>query len=278
LLSVAGGMLIAATTAIVMYLRTSRETKNTLRRQAMELARSNADLQQFAYAAAHDLQEPLRAITIHTQMLQARHPDKLDGEAQTAIDHAVEAAKVIRAKIADIQVYLRLAERIGPLAPVDTDLILAGVLQGLKLEIAERNASVTSTPLPKVMADGAQLTQVFGHLIGNALKYQPPDQPPEVTISAEERNGEWVFSVTDNGLGIAPDYHDRIFGVFRRLHTQEQYPGTGMGLAICKKIVECHGGHMGVRSEAGKGSTFFFSLPIRRHGDGEPPRPSGVFD
>ena len=268
LLSVAGGMLIAATTAIVMYLRTSRETKNTLRRQAMELARSNADLQQFAYATAHDLQEPLRAITIYMQMLHSRHLDKLDEEARSAIGHAVDAAKIIRAKIADIQVYLRLAERIGPFAPVNTDHILAGVLEGLKIEIAERNASVRTAPLPDVLADGAQLAQVFGHLIGNALKYQTPDLPPEVTISAEERDGECLFSVTDNGIGIAADYHERIFGVFKRLHTQQQYPGTGMGLAICKKIVECHGGRMGVRSEMGKGSTFFFSLPVRMRSGG----------
>jgi PAS domain S-box-containing protein len=226
-----------------------------------ELRRSTRDLQQFAHAAAHDLQEPLRAVVTYTQLLHHRHADKLDDEAREAIGFAVTAAKTARTKIADIQAYMRLAEGDDRRAPVDADAVLAGVLEGLKFEIAEKNASVTLSPLPAVMGDGAQLALVFRHLVENGLKFHDPAQVPVVTVSAEEKDGECVFSVTDNGLGIAPEYHDRIFGVFKRLHSQEEYPGTGMGLAICKKIVERHGGRIWVESQSGKGSTFRFTLP-----------------
>ena len=231
------------------------------KRAEEELQRSTRDLQQFAHAAAHDLQEPLRAVVTYTQLLRHRHAGKLDDEAREAIEFAVTAAKVARTKIADIQAYMRLAEGDDRRAPVDADAVLTGVLEGLKFEIAEKNASVTLSPLPAVMGDGAQLALVFRHLVENGLKFHDPAQAPVITVSAEERNGEWVFSVTDNGIGIAPEYHDRIFGVFKRLHSQEEYPGTGMGLAICKKIIERHGGRIWVESEPGKGSAFRFTLP-----------------
>lgn len=254
--------------AIALVFRSSRKrtierllAADALARKSEELERANAELQQFAFAASHDLQEPLRAVVSQTQFLQHRYEDKLDEEANQIIGHAVAGAKMMRARIADILAYLRVTERTGPLAPVDTHAVVTDAVDGLNDEIVETNAAVMPASLPEVVGDQEQLGRVFRHLIGNALKYRHPDRPPEVRVSAEKRNREWVFSVRDNGIGIEPQYREHIFGVFRRLHTQEEYPGTGMGLAICRKIVERHAGRIWVESTPGEGSTFFFTLP-----------------
>ena len=226
-----------------------------------ELERSHAELQEFAYAASHDLQEPLRSVVTHTQALQKRYEAELDAAANRSIGFAVDAAKMMRSRVSDIQDYLRLVEKMASFAEVDTEALVTNVVEELRSEIIEKNAAVHLGTLPSVSADGEHLSRVFHHLITNALRFHVPDHHPDVTISAEARDGEWVFSVTDNGIGIEAQYLERIFGVFKRLHTQEAYPGTGMGLAICKKIIERHGGRIWVESEPGKGSTFFFTLP-----------------
>ncbi|MBF0186180.1 MAG: DUF3365 domain-containing protein [Magnetococcales bacterium] len=226
-----------------------------------ELKRANEELQQLAFAAAHDLQEPLRAVVIHTQMIQKRCGENMDEEAKRSIGFAVAAAKAMREKIANLQLFLWATEKTPQFKAIDTNALVKGLLEELRGDISETNASVNSATLPRVIADADQLAQLFRHLIGNAFNYHLPGGSPVVNISAEKDNDGWVFSVADNGIGIAAEYHSKIFEMFKRLHTQEEYPGTGMGLAICKKIVEHYGGRIWVESELGKGSRFYFTLP-----------------
>jgi PAS domain S-box-containing protein len=232
------------------------------RRVEEELARSNKELEQLAYVASHDLQEPLRMVTSYVQLLARRYRGKLDGDADEFIGFAVNGAARMQQLINDLLTYSRVGTRGREFEPTDCEIILGQVLKNLQVAIEEKQAIITHDPLPVIMADNVQLGQLFQNLIGNAIKFQGTE-PPRIHVSASLIGNAWVFSVCDNGIGIAPEYAERIFVIFQRLHTQEKYPGTGIGLALCKKIVERHGGHIWVESEPGKGATFYFTVPMK---------------
>jgi light-regulated signal transduction histidine kinase (bacteriophytochrome) len=236
-------------------------SQKTLEASVAELARSNADLQQFAYVASHDLQEPLRMVASYTQLLARRYKSKLDSDADEFIGYAVDGANRMQRLINDLLAYSRVTAQGKVLEWVDCNGLLEEMLSNLRIALEESRAVVTHDPLPTVMADGRQLGQLFQNLIGNAIKFRG-EEPPIVHVSAERRMDEWLFSVRDNGLGVDPQYAERIFVIFQRLHNREEYPGTGIGLAICKKIVERHGGRIWVESQVDQGATFHFTLPI----------------
>jgi len=236
------------------------------KRAEEELKRSNAELEQFAYVASHDLQEPLRAVAGMVQLLQQRYQGQLDERANLYIAHAVEGATRMQTLINDLMAFSRVDPRGRPFAPVNVAAALRPALANLAVAVRESRATITHDELPTVLADSGQLTQLFQNLIGNALKFRG-DQPPAIHVGAERLADAWRFSVRDNGIGIEPQYAERIFVVFQRLHTRRAYPGTGIGLAICKKIVERHGGRIWVESEPGRGATFLFTIPHRRDAD-----------
>ncbi|MBE0517378.1 MAG: GHKL domain-containing protein [Methanophagales archaeon] len=241
-----------------------RRTKE-LAKTIAELERSNAELEQFAYVASHDLQEPLRMVASYTQLLARRYKGKLDADADEFIGYAVDGANHMQMLINDLLTYSRVSTRGKPFEPAECETILDQTLLDLRMAIEEGDAVITHDPLPIVMADALQLTQLFQNLIGNAIKFHG-EEPPSVHVSVEQKGNEWVFSVRDNGIGIDPKYADRIFKIFQRLHNRREYPGTGIGLAICKKIVERHGGHIWVESQPGKGAAFYFTIPVRESG------------
>jgi light-regulated signal transduction histidine kinase (bacteriophytochrome) len=226
-----------------------------------ELNRSNVELGQFAYIASHDLQEPLRMVSSYTQLLSRRYAGKLDADADEFIAFAVDGATRMQRLIQDLLMYSRVGTKGEPLLGISSEEAFRRALINLRGTIEESGAVVTHDPLPAVLADDMQLTQLFQNLIGNAIKYQNPGVP-RIHVSAERNGGQkWMFSVRDNGLGIEPKYFERIFGMFQRLHRREEFEGTGIGLAICKKIVERHGSTISVESKPGHGSTFSFALP-----------------
>jgi signal transduction histidine kinase len=229
------------------------------RRIEAELKRSNAELEQFAYVASHDLQEPLRMVASYVQLLARRYRGKLDGDAEEFIQFAVDGATRMQALINDLLGYSRVGSKGKPLVPSDLDSVLDDALSNLSIRLRETNAEVVRDPLPEVLADSGQLTQLFQNLIGNALKFVA-DGHPHVRVAATSDDGLVRISVSDNGIGIDPRFEKRIFEVFQRLHTREEYPGTGIGLAVCRKIVERHGGRIWVESEPGRGATFHFTL------------------
>ena len=224
-----------------------------------ELRRSNAELEQFAYVASHDLQEPLRMVSSFTQLLRRRYGGQLDETADEFIGYAVDGANRMQRLINALLEYSRLGTRGSGHVPVETGRILEAALANLRNAIEESGAEVVSESLPTVLGDEVQLMQLFQNLVANAIKFRG-EEPPRVSVSAGRRGAEWVFSVKDNGIGIGPEYRDRIFVIFQRLHGREEYTGTGIGLALCKKIVERHGGKIWLESEPGKGSTFYFTL------------------
>jgi len=238
-----------------------KETEAALTRRTQELARSNDELQRFAYVASHDLQEPLRMVTSYLQLLERRYKDKLDGDALEFINYAVDGAIRMKTLISDLLAYSRVGTRGMEFSLTNCEEILVNVLNNLKISIEETQGTVTHDPLPEVMADGGQLESLFQNLIGNALKFHG-SEPPNIHVSATKRATDWTFSVRDNGIGIEPRYFERIFIIFQRLHNLEDFPGTGIGLAISKRIVERHGGRIWIESQPGKGSTFFFTLPV----------------
>ncbi len=242
--------------------REEREAaQEELAKRVEELARSNRDLEQFAYVASHDLQEPLRMVAAYTQLLGERYKGKLDEQADKYIHYAVDGAQRMQTLIQDLLAFSR-AGRQGDMKRTECDAVLSEALTNLEALILESKAVVHRDPLPAVNAIASQLRQVFQNLIGNAIKFRG-QAAPVVHIGAEPDGEAWRFSVKDNGIGMAPDDIQNIFVVFRRLHTREEYPGNGIGLAICKKIIERHGGKIWVESEPGQGTTFLFTLPAQ---------------
>jgi len=227
-----------------------------------ELARSNADLEQFAYAASHDLVEPLRSVSGSVQLLQKRYAGQLDAQADTFMAHAVGGAQRMQSLVADLLAFARL--NTGPrqlgVTPMETALQL--VCANLEAAIAEGCARITHDPLPSVQAQAGQMAQLLQNLLANAIKFRG-EAAATVHVGVRQQGAEWVFSVADQGIGIAPQYFERIFALFKRLHTQDEYAGTGVGLALCKKIVERHGGRIWVESALGQGATFYFTLPVK---------------
>jgi PAS domain S-box-containing protein len=238
-----------------------KRSEEALAQQAQELERSNGDLKQFAYAVSHDLREPIRIVTIYSQMFEKKYKGVLDKQADGFIHNTVEAAQRLEVLLEDLLVYTRTAEgRHIVDTPVDANGCLSKTLDLLEATIAATGAIVTSDPLPTLRVDEVHLQQLLQNLIGNSLKYRS-EAPPRIQISAQKGQGMWRLGVTDNGIGIDGQYHKQVFGLFKRLHGSGKYTGSGIGLAICHKIVERYGGRMWVESEAGKGATFLFTLP-----------------
>ena len=238
-------------------------TEETLRERSFELSRSNADLEQFAYVASHDLQEPLRMVSSYVQLLERRYQGQLDDKADKYIKYAVEGSRRMQALIGGLLEYSRAGQ--GELVPETFDLDAAVDLALLNVRAAteEAHASVVRAALPTVRGDRAQVVQVLQNLLANSLKFRRPDVPVEVRIAARPHGAQMVaVCVSDNGVGIEPQYHERIFMIFQRLHTQAEYPGTGIGLSICKKVVERHGGKIWVEANDAGGTTFCFTLPL----------------
>jgi PAS domain S-box-containing protein len=230
------------------------------KRAEEELRRSNEELERFAYVASHDLQEPLRTVASYVQLLARRYGDRLDTDATEFIGYAVDGVHRMQRLIEDLLAYSRVGTRAAEPTRTDAGAALGAALDGLHALIAETEARVTYERLPVVLADRGQVEQLFANLIGNALKFRNT-APPAVAISAERSGAWWVFRLRDNGIGIDPQYVDRIFVLFQRLHGRDEHPGTGIGLAICKKIVERHGGRIWVESAPGRGTTVSFTLP-----------------
>ena len=263
---------IIGTFGISRDITARKRIENALAEKAQELARSNTELEQFAYVASHDLQEPLRMIASYLQLLARRCEDKLDADGREFLAYAVDGAKRMQNLINDFLMLSRVGRQAGSFTWTDCSEALQQALSQLKVAIDDSRASITHSPLPKLMCDGVQLTQLLQNLIGNAIKFRRPEQPPQIHISAQlsktapvgvggSVTTEWLFAVRDNGIGIEKQYFERIFIIFQRLHAREQYPGTGIGLAVCKKIVERHGGRIWCESEPGHGATFYFTVP-----------------
>ncbi len=237
-----------------------RRTEQQLARYSQELTRSNAELEQFAYVASHDLQEPLRMVASFTQLLAKRYRGRLDQDADEFISYAVDGATRMQRLINDLLAYSRVGTRGKPLQLRDGNDVFRQARDNLAKAIEDSGALIFTDHLPTVKGDEMQLIQLFQNLMANAIKFHGPE-PPQIQVSAAKNGREWVFAVKDNGIGIAPEHQERIFSIFQRLHQRSEYPGTGIGLAMCKKIVERHGGRIWVESQVGAGSTFYFTIP-----------------
>ncbi|OCQ94324.1 hybrid sensor histidine kinase/response regulator [Oscillatoriales cyanobacterium USR001] len=234
----------------------------TERKQAeQELARSNAELEQFAYVASHDLQAPLSIIASYAQLLKERYKDKLDANGIKFIDKMIKGSMRMQCLIDDLLEYSRVSRQSKDFEVIDCNFVFEEACANLQLTIRRNGVQISCCNLPKIVGNSSQMVQVFQNLIGNAIKYRR-EEDPIIDVRVQCRESNWLFSVKDNGIGIDSQYSERIFQIFQRLHTQEEYTGTGIGLAICQKIIECHGGRIWVESELGSGSTFYFTLPI----------------
>ncbi len=242
-----------------------RAAERALQDQLAALQQSNADLEQFALAAAHDLQEPLRMIGSFTELLAKEHRGKLGTESDESIAYIVDGVKRMQALVGDLLAYARLAARPPEFQDIDSEKILLDTLDDLEMCVAEAGATVTHAPLPRLWADPSQLHELLQNLVANAIKFRGAT-PPAVHVSARRSPGFWVFSVRDNGIGIPLEFQEAIFGAFKRLHSRAKFEGTGMGLAICRKIAERHGGRIWVESDLGQGSTFYFTVPAAEKG------------
>jgi signal transduction histidine kinase len=227
-----------------------------------ELERSNDELRQFAYIASHDLQEPLRMVTQFGELLQRGMPEGADGEAREWLGYVVEGGQRMQALIRDLLEYSEIDYQARPFQEVSLERVVQLVLANLQASVRDTAAEITRDELPTVVGDKPQLIQLLQNLISNAIKFHD-EPPPKIHLSAERKDGDWIVSVRDRGIGIAPKHHERVFEFFRRLHNRDRFPGTGIGLAICKRVVERHGGRVWVESTVGEGSTFFFTLPVR---------------
>ena len=245
---------------ILRELATVQEANEALAEHAAELQRSNAELEQFAYVASHDLQEPLRKVTSFCQLLQRRYGGQLDERADQYIDFAVDGAKRMQVLINDLLAFSRAGRSAEELGPVACDAALATATANLSTQIAEAGAVIEAGPLPVVRGQLTLMSVVFQNLLGNALKFTG-DQPPRIVITAERDGAFWSFSVTDNGIGIEPQYADRVFLIFQRLHERAAYPGTGIGLAMCRKIIEYFGGRIWLDTGVAEGARFRFTVP-----------------
>ena len=261
---------VDAVLVVAQDITARKHAEEALRKRTVELERSNAELEQFAYVASHDLQEPLRMVAAFTQLLADRYQGRLDQDANDFIGFAVEGATRMRALIDGLLSFARVKSRAGELEPTNSEVVLRHCLTALSASIKEADARVTHDPLPIVLADGLQLGQLFQNLLGNALKFRN-SRPPHIHVSAGRSGAEWVFSVSDNGIGIDPNYHEKIFVIFQRLHARQAYPGTGIGLSICKRIIERHGGRIWVESAEDKGATFYFTIPALPDQDRQAP-------
>ncbi len=241
-----------------------KEAEEEIKKKTDELARSNLELQQFAYIASHDLQEPLRAISGFTELLVKRYQGKLDERADKYLSFITDASLQMQHMIQDLLLYSRVETQAHEFVKTDSKVSLDQAIANLRVLIQESNAVITHDPLPEIIADGEQITLLFQNLIGNAIKYHKPDVAPIIHISAQKDENKWQFSVADNGIGIDEKYSDRLFKIFQRLHTRNEYPGTGIGLAICKRIVERHEGKIWVKSTPGEGATFYFTIPLKK--------------
>jgi PAS domain S-box-containing protein len=237
-----------------------KRAEQALVKKSHELARSNQELELFASVASHDLQEPLRMVASYMELLSQRYQGKLDEKADRWIGFAVSGVVRMKQLINDLLEFSRVGTRGKPFAPTDCGVIMHTVMQNLHQAIQDSGATVICDALPTVKADTSQLTQVFQNLIANAIKFRG-SRPPEVNVESQRKEGEWQFAVRDNGIGIDPQFAERIFVIFQRLHTHEEYPGTGIGLALCRKVIERHGGRIWVESKPGQGATFFFTIP-----------------
>ncbi|WP_255682178.1 ATP-binding protein [Natrinema sp. SYSU A 869] len=245
------------------------ERERRLEELVAKLEESNERLEQFAYAASHDLQEPLRMVSSYLQLIERRYGDALNADGEEFIAYAVDGAERMRDMIDALLEYSRIETRGDPLEPVALEVVFEDVLEDLWLQIEETDATVTADELPRVEGDADQLRQVFQNLLSNAITYSGND-PPTVHISADRDGDEWVVSIRDEGIGIAPEEQDRIFEVFQRLHSREEYAGTGIGLALCQRIVERHGGDLWVDSAVGEGATFSFTVPAVSENESAP--------
>jgi light-regulated signal transduction histidine kinase (bacteriophytochrome) len=249
------------TLVILRDISAERQAQEILSASNAALRRANADLEQFAYAASHDLQEPLRVISLYSELLRRRHQNALSDDGKELLETVTAASRRINQLVKDLLSYTQTASLSDmPEAPVDTNDVLAEIQANLRHPIESTKARVTIDPLPAVYAHRTHLVQLFQNLVSNGLKYRKPDRPPQIHVSSRRRDGMVEFLVRDEGIGIPPEYHERIFGVFKRLHSQ-RVPGTGIGLAICRKIVDHYGGAIWVQSEAGEGATFHLTLP-----------------
>jgi light-regulated signal transduction histidine kinase (bacteriophytochrome) len=238
-----------------------KKAEAALKEYADHLKRSNEDLERFAYVSSHDLQEPLRTVVTFTQLLDRRYKGQMGTEADEYIDFIVEAGQRMQTLINDLLEFSRVTTCASAFAIVNANALLDQALANLKLKIDEEGATITRDPLPSVNVDPSQIVQVLQNLIGNAIAFHKDGEKPAIHVSATQATGMVQFSVADNGIGIAPEYYDRIFIIFQRLHGRDKYPGTGIGLALCKRIMERHGGRIWLESEVGKGSTFYFTVP-----------------
>jgi signal transduction histidine kinase len=239
-----------------------KQLREDHRHSQEELARSNRDLEQFAYVASHDLQEPLRMVATYSQLLAERYRGKLDADADKYIGYAVDGALRMQKLVQDLLAFSRVGRLGLALESVDINVVLEDALKNLEAAMQESGAVIEHVQLPVALADSTQLVQVFQNLIGNAIKFRG-SEPPSIRVAAEAAGKEWVFSVADNGIGILAEHRENVFVIFRRLHTRTEYSGNGIGLSICKKIIEQHGGRIWVESEPGHGSNFKFTLPIK---------------
>lgn len=236
------------------------QANTELKNQSMELKRSNEELEQFACMVSHDLHEPLRTVSSYIQLLDKRYKDKIDHDASDFISHAVDGTNRMQWLINDLLKYSRIQSFENAFEETICSDILGQVKNNLQIAIEKSSALITNDMLPTINANPAQIMQLFQNLLDNAIKFAG-ELPPRVHVSADKKGNEWIFSVNDKGIGIDPQFNERIFLIFKRLHGRDRYPGTGIGLAVCKRIVERHGGRIWVESESGNGTTFYFTIP-----------------